>query len=142
MSTNTWLAGIAVLACGAILGLYQPEWRLLFYIGKPLATLAIIALGGGAILRESVRESIRSNGALTVYLHASMECIWSRLETSSDRPLLGKPAEPADSRFSKAARLFEQRLPVYQKECDIRIDAEKDPASVVQDVLAALGYGG
>lgn len=44
MSTNTWLAGIAVLACGAILGLYQPEWRLLFYIGKPLATLAIIAL--------------------------------------------------------------------------------------------------
>lgn len=103
---------------------------------------AVIALGGGAILRESVRESIRSNGAMTVYLHASMDCIWSRLETSSDRPLLGKPAESADSRFSKAARLFEQRLPVYEKECDIRIDAEKDPASVVRDVLAALGYGG
>lgn len=103
---------------------------------------AIIALGGGAILQERVRESIRTNGALTVYLHASPECIWSRLETSSDRPLLGKPAESADSRFSKAARLFEQRLPVYEKECDIRIDAEKDPAAVVRDVLTALGYGG
>lgn len=103
---------------------------------------AVIALGGGAILQENVRESIRSNGALTVYLHAPLECIWSRLETSSDRPLLGRPAESADSRFSKAARLFELRLPVYEKECDIKIDAEKDPAAVVQDVLAALGYGG
>ena len=103
---------------------------------------AIIALGGGAIMQERVRESIRSNGALTVYLHASMECIWSRLESSTDRPLLGKPAESAGSRFSKAARLFEQRLPVYEKECDIRIDAEKDPAAVVRDVLTALGYGG
>jgi len=103
---------------------------------------AVIAMGGGAILQESVRESIRMNGALTVYLHASLGCIWSRLETSSDRPLLGKPAESADSRFSKAARLFELRLPVYEKYSDMQIDGEKDPAAVVQDVLTALGYGG
>ena len=44
ISTNAWLAGIAMLACCAILGLYVPGLRVLFYIGKPLATSAIIAL--------------------------------------------------------------------------------------------------
>lgn len=44
MSTKLWLAGIAVLASLAILGLYLPGLRLLFYVGKPLATLAIVAL--------------------------------------------------------------------------------------------------
>ncbi len=40
---KSWLAGIAALALIAILGLYLPGLRVLFYIGKPLATLAIIA---------------------------------------------------------------------------------------------------
>ncbi|HWS78917.1 MAG TPA: lysoplasmalogenase [Thermomonas sp.] len=39
-----WLAGIALLALVAILGLYLPGLRVLFYLGKPLATLAIIVL--------------------------------------------------------------------------------------------------
>ena len=44
ISINTWLAGIAVLACCAILGLYVPGLHALFLVGKPLTTLAIIAL--------------------------------------------------------------------------------------------------
>lgn len=43
-STNAWLAGIAALACCAIVGLYVPGLRVLFLVGKPLTTLAIIAL--------------------------------------------------------------------------------------------------
>ena len=41
---NPWLVGIALLAGCAILGLYLPDGRVLFYAGKPLATMAIIAL--------------------------------------------------------------------------------------------------
>lgn len=44
ISTKAWLAAIAVLACCAILGLYLPDARVLFLVGKPLATLLIIAL--------------------------------------------------------------------------------------------------
>ena len=43
-SVKAALAGIAALASLAILGLYLPDARLLFLLGKPLATLAIIAL--------------------------------------------------------------------------------------------------
>lgn len=39
-----WLAAIAALAILAILGLYLPGLRVLFLVGKPLATLAIIVL--------------------------------------------------------------------------------------------------
>lgn len=43
-SLNIWLAGIALLAACAILGLYLPALHALFYACKPLATLAIVAL--------------------------------------------------------------------------------------------------
>lgn len=43
-ASKPWLAGIAVLASVAILGLYLPGMRVLFLLAKPLATLAVIAL--------------------------------------------------------------------------------------------------
>jgi len=104
---------------------------------------ALIAAGGGAILQERVRECIRDHNAMVVYLHASLDCLWTRVGHGTGRPLLGDPATEDEAvRFSKVARLYEDRLPAYEQECDIKINAEKDLDAASADVIAALGYGG
>lgn len=103
---------------------------------------ALIAAGGGSVIQERVRESLRAHGAMTVYLHAPFDVLWMRIESGTARPLAGKPGDREEERFSKAARLYEVRLPVYESYCDIRINAEKERDAVISDVISALGYGG
>jgi len=103
---------------------------------------AMIAAGGGAIIQEKVRASIRAHGAMVIYLHASLDCLWMRVGNGTGRPLLGDKSEGESSRFSKVACLYEVRLPVYENYCDIRINAEEDQEAVVHNVISAIGYGG
>jgi len=104
---------------------------------------ALVATGGGAIVQQRVRECVREYNALVVYLHASLDCLWTRVGNGSGRPLLGDPSSEEESvRFRKAARLYEDRLPGYESECDVKIDAEKNREAVVSEVISALGYGG
>lgn len=103
---------------------------------------ALIAAGGGSLMQEEVRDSIRTHGAMVVYLHASLDCLWTRVGSGTGRPLLGDLCEDEGSRFSKVACLYEVRLPIYESYCDIQIDAEKNRDAVVREVITALGYGG
>ena len=103
---------------------------------------SLIAMGGGAIMQETVRACIRSHGAIIIYLYATLDCLWTRVGGGTGRPLLGDPCEDEGSRFSKVACLYEARLPVYESYCDIKINAEQDRAAVTQEVISALGYGG
>lgn len=103
---------------------------------------ALIATGGGAVMQDVVRASIRSHGAIVVYLQASLDCLWTRIGRGTGRPLLGDSCDEESSRFSKAACLYEARLPVYESFCDIKINAEQDRDAVAHDVISALGYGG
>lgn len=103
---------------------------------------AIIATGGGAILREENRCLIDERGALTVFLHVPSEVVWARIRRENHRPLAGDESESETDRFMKVARLYEARLPLYEKHCDIRIAAEGQPDEVARDVISALGYGG
>ena len=65
---------------------------------------AVIACGGGAIIEERVRDIIRTRGAITVYLHASLECLWSRVGNSEGRPTEISDEEES-ARFSQVASL-------------------------------------
>ena len=103
---------------------------------------ALIATGGGAVMQEQVRANIRSHGAMVIYLHASLDCLWARVGNKTGRPLLGDVCDDEGSRFSKAACLYEARLPIYEDYCDIKINAEEDQGAVVSQLIAALGYGG
>jgi len=103
---------------------------------------ALISAGGGTILQEKARASIRTHGAMAVYLHASLDCLWMRVGNGTGRPLLGDLREEEGTRFTKVASLYEVRLPEYESYCDIRINAEGDPDAVVRNVISALGYGG
>lgn len=102
----------------------------------------IIATGGGLIVREENRRLTEEFGALNVFLDAPLELLWERIKSDRNRPLAGNTDEPEGERFMKVARLYETRLPEYQKHGDVIITAEREPELIARDVAAALGYGG
>lgn len=101
---------------------------------------ALIALGGGAILQESVRGIVDKNQALIVYLQASLKCIWERISHSRNRPMIGGTSDSEHERFTKAAGLYEARLPIYEKYCDAIVNAENNLESVVDETMRVLGH--
>jgi shikimate kinase/3-dehydroquinate synthase len=88
------------------------------------AVPAVLALGGGAVLSERVRESLRER-AVTVLLDVDVEEAWRRARGAGSRPL---------ARDEAAFRaLFEERRPLYEAVADAR------GADAADAVLAAAG---
>ncbi len=84
---------------------------------------AVIALGGGAIETQEIRDALRES-TLTVLVEVDVEEAWQRVQ-HSDRPLAQNQEQ--------FRALYEQRHGLYQEAADIR-------AREVEDVvLAALG---
>lgn len=98
----------------------------------------VVALGGGAVLRESNRPAIARCGAV-VWLQASPETIYRRLGadplTAQRRPNLTN----ADPR-NEIDRLLAERTPIYRACATLEVDTEgKGPAQIAGEILAALG---
>ena len=88
----------------------------------------VIASGGGAVISESNRGLMRSNGVV-VNLSASLPVILSRLEGATDRPLYTR----LDA-ASRVAALLAERQQFYD-DADIRIDTDNKS---VEDVSALI----
>ena len=92
----------------------------------------VVALGGGAIVREENRRAIQGRG-VTVWLTASPEIIFDRMSTD---PLTGKrrPNLTATGGLQEIQQLLEQRNPLYQEVADFSVDTEQmTPASGWRD---------
>ena len=87
---------------------------------------AVIATGGGAVLREENMTALRKNGRL-YYLERPLEA----LSADENHPL-SQTAE-------QLAALFTARKPLYEKYCDTKITvtggAEETAAAVLEDFL-------
>lgn len=87
---------------------------------------AVIATGGGAVLREENMAALRKNGRL-YYLERPLEA----LSADENHPL-SQTAE-------QLAALFTARKPLYEKYCDTKITvtggAEETAAAVLEDFL-------
>jgi shikimate kinase len=99
---------------------------------------AVVALGGGAVLREANREAIRSCGAV-VWLRASIETIAGRLAadatTAGRRPNLTKSGGRQE-----IEQLLAEREPIYRACATLEIDTEgKTDGAIAEEILAALG---
>ncbi len=68
---------------------------------------AVVALGGGTVIQAENRKLIYEAEGITIWLEVSFEVLWSRCANLKHRPL-------ARDRTS-FRRLFQERLPVYQK---------------------------
>src|ERR1700730_7285976 len=69
---------------------------------------AVLATGGGAVMREETRNRIRDK-AVSIWLKADADIIMRRVKRRADRPLLQTP-DPA----ATIDRLIAEREPVYR----------------------------
>lgn len=83
----------------------------------------VLATGGGAVLRENNRKTLRKNG-IVVYLRASVESQLERTKSSKTRPLL----ETGDRRAALES-LMQNRDALYRGEADFMIDTDHVSAS-------------
>lgn len=87
----------------------------------------VVALGGGALLRDENLEMVSNNGVV-VWLDAPFDLIEKRVAAESHRPLARD--------LGQLRELFETRRPRYAQ-AHYRIDApEEDVMTTVQKILA------
>jgi len=98
---------------------------------------AVIATGGGAVLREANREALRAAGRV-IYLRSTPEELYQRLRHDTQRPLL-QVADP----LGKLRELYAQRDPLYQQAAHFRIETGRPSVPrLVNLILARLGRNG
>lgn len=93
----------------------------------------VLATGGGAVLRDANRRSLRAGGRV-VYLHASVDQQIERTARDRNRPLLQR-----DDPAKVLRELMAIRDPLYREIADIIIETdERPPRMVVQEIIERL----
>jgi shikimate kinase len=97
----------------------------------------VIALGGGAVLREDSRQAIRGSGKV-VWLQASPAVLFQRISgdaSTADR----RPNLTALGGLAEVERLLAVRSPIYAACADLTVDAEHlAPAEIAQQIAKWL----
>jgi len=93
----------------------------------------ILACGGGCFITEENRENL-INKSLTIYLEASPDTLFSRLEKDKSRPLLqedGKLKDKIDSILAKRIKYYELA------DCKINTDNNNE-AEIIAQILSKI----
>lgn len=97
----------------------------------------VLALGGGAILREENREQI-ANCANVVWLQASAEVIAGRIlgdPTTAER----RPNLTNRGGRTEIEQMLAQREPIYRACATLEVDTEdKGPAEIADEIVAVI----
>ena len=105
--------------------------------GLTQASDAVIATGGGAILRDENRRVLHSR-CRVVYLRSSPEELHRRLRHDASRPLL-----QVDDPLAKLRQLYAQRDPLYREVAHYVVDTGRPTVtSLVNMVLMQLELSG
>jgi shikimate dehydrogenase len=91
-------------------------------------TGTVISTGGGAVLRNENLDLLRANGLL-VFLDRDL----SKLVATSDRPLT--------SDLEALRRKYNERYPIYNRVCDIRVNGNESVDEVAQIIMDRLKGG-
>lgn len=81
-------------------------------------TDTVVATGGGIVLNPENIEKMRATGRI-IYLAASFNSLWERVQGKKDRPLLSV-SDPQTVFY----QLFQARRPLYEAACYGRIETE------------------
>lgn len=101
-------------------------------LGEVLATArdAVVATGGGAVLRADNRVALRRMSTV-VYLRATPEDLARRLSRDTQRPLL----QVADPR-QRLRELFAVRDPLYRETAHLSVDTAHRTAPTVVNLMS------
>ena len=93
----------------------------------------VISTGGGAVLRAENRQAMRQ-GAVVIYLHASVEHQLARTARDRNRPLL-----QTDNPGQVLTQLLALRDPLYREVATLIIETDtRPPRVVVQEIMRFL----
>ena len=99
---------------------------------------AILATGGGAVVRPANRERLRRFGEV-VYLRAPAPVLADRLRRAGG----ARPALTSEGLVAEVAAVLEAREPLYQEVADLVIDAaSRSPSAIARAILASVGGKG
>jgi shikimate kinase len=94
---------------------------------------AVIATGGGVVLRATNRRRLREFG-LVVWLAADPETLAQRLR-SDPRGLAGRPALTSSGTLDEIANVLEARTPLYQEVADAVVQTQGRTAREVAEAV-------
>lgn len=99
---------------------------------------AVIALGGGAVLREESRQRLTECDAV-VWLKASPATIEQRI--AADPTSVGRrPNLTNHGGRNEIEALLAEREPIYRSCATLEVDTDhRDPAEIADEIVAALG---
>ena len=97
----------------------------------------VLALGGGAVLRESNRRAIQVAGPV-VWLSADARTIQERLQADPET-FRQRPSLTGLSPVDEVSRVLAERLPIYQQAADVTIETDaKSPKEIVDVIIERL----
>jgi shikimate kinase len=100
----------------------------------------VIALGGGAVVREANRTAIRLAG-IVIWLKASVEMIARRTAVDETTPSR-RPRLTADGGLSEIETVLAAREPIYRACATLQVDTDnKTPDAVVEEIVRSLALG-
>lgn len=94
----------------------------------------VLATGGGAYMNADTRDLMRKH-AVTIWLDADLETLWTRVQKRKTRPLLRRP----DAK-QVLTDLLATRKPIYSQ-ADLVVHSKDGPhGTTVDGILRALEY--
>jgi len=109
------------------------EMEKAYFLEKSAQSGYVISTGGGIILAEENRNSLKNNG-ITILLKASPETLSNRIKNSDVRPLLNG----ADD-LIQLSNIWQERKEFYEESADVIIQTDRlNPAQVVDLIIKKL----
>jgi shikimate kinase len=90
---------------------------------------AVVATGGGAVLREANRRQLRDAGSV-IYLRSSPEELYRRLRHDTQRPLL-QVADP----LGKLRAMYAERDPLYREMAHFHIETGRPSVPTLVNMI-------
>ncbi|MEY8710637.1 shikimate kinase II [Mangrovibacter phragmitis] len=100
---------------------------------------AVVATGGGIVLRDENREFMREQG-LVLYLRASVDTLTNRLEAFPDEGQ--RPTLTGKTITDEISEVLAAREALYQQSAHHFIDASQSPSEIVADILQRIPASG
>lgn len=91
---------------------------------------AVVATGGGVVLKEENRAAMKSAAGLTVYIRVSPPLLHARTRHDKNRPLL-QVADP----LAKLQSLLEERDPLYREVAGLVVDGDRNSARQIVAII-------
>jgi shikimate kinase len=100
----------------------------------------VIATGGGSVMHEKAWKNLRKN-SIVVWLTADIKTICNRLAADSSTDDQRPPLTEMGT-MDEISMVISERLPLYEKSSDLKIDTEgKTPEEVAETILAEFKKG-